>query len=136
MIRFCALKSGPASKVQDQENHLVFDNSIWEQGKRYFDQHGTIKSVLVTDTQGRPVCLAWQDEMANQELRMLDELVHTEAALPFEAYYPQYDGVISANQKHSRRTGRSVLGVLRHCGRGRDGLFSSAGDIRGGDLGT
>ncbi len=94
MIRFCALKSGPASKVQDQENHLVFDNSVWEQGKRYFDQHGTIKSVLVTDTQGRPVCLAWQDKMANQELRMLDELVHTEDALPFEAYYPQCDGVI------------------------------------------
>ena len=92
MLRFCEYNSANGYKKGDDT--ILFNKDIWEQGKRFFAVHRNEKSVPVIDAAGNVVCFAWQDEVANQELRMLNEIMEEHGALQFEELYSKYSGVM------------------------------------------
>lgn len=80
------------------QNYLILDETIWEKGRQCLEgypvQFGVETMVPVVDSERNLLCFAYQDNEANQELRMLDELVKHKSASGFADIYPQYDSVI------------------------------------------
>lgn len=79
------------------KEYIFFDENIWECGRRYFrngeKEFGGVKLLPVLDKEHQLLCFAWQDEEANREIRMLDELTECQDALTFLDIYPEFDGV-------------------------------------------
>ena len=50
--------------------------------------------IPVVDKERNLLCFAYQDEEANRELRMLDELSNHKNVLGFEDVYPEYESVM------------------------------------------
>ncbi len=77
---------------------LVLDGNIWKEGREYFkncskDIYGTTL-LPVVDKKMHLVCFAWQDDEANQEMRMLEELeYYSGSVLGFKDIFPQFDCV-------------------------------------------
>lgn len=77
---------------------LVLDKDIWENGRECFGKcqkafAGTAM-LPVLNSDYKLVCFAWQDDEANRELRMLDELIENKCALGFKDVFPEYDCVV------------------------------------------
>lgn len=92
MLRFCGVDS--ESRDNNSGDTILFDGDIWERAKEFFLVHKDKKSVSVLDMDGNVVCIAWQDKAADQELRMLNEIMEHSGALQFEAFYSKYDCVM------------------------------------------
>lgn len=80
-----------------KKEYLVLDEHIWGNGRKLFRyrQKNFNKTDLipVLDKSGRLLCFAWQDEEADREIRMLEELEMHKCALGFHDVYPEYDCV-------------------------------------------
>lgn len=77
---------------------VVMDEYIWENGREFFKRHetdplGRKKILPVVDREHRLMCFAWEDWLANREIRMLWELMEQDDALGFSDVYPEYDCV-------------------------------------------
>lgn len=57
-------------------------------------QFGVETLIPVIDMNRNLLCFAYKDDEADQELRMLDELMEHRSALGFSDIYPQYDSVL------------------------------------------
>lgn len=104
-------------------DYLVFDENIWENGREYFKRQienatGVI-FVPVLDEEYHLISLAWQDDEANKEIRMLDELAECGGVPGFREMYPEYDevAVYGCNElsyyfiQYLRKSGISVNAV-------------------------
>lgn len=86
--------------IRDSINsdYLVLDKNIWKNGRKYFSQckkeFGGVEFLPVLDKEHHLLCFAWQDDEANRELRMLDELMNCCGALDFKEFYSEVDCVI------------------------------------------
>lgn len=87
--------------VELQENKKIWvikdcvslDKDIWENGRKYFKLHPD-DLLPVVDQEHRLICFAWNDEEANREIRMLDELLKCRGGvLDFKDIYPEADCV-------------------------------------------
>lgn len=80
------------------EDYLILDADIWENGRRYFANchKAFVGAVMlpVLNKEHQLICFAWQDDEANREIRMLDELAEQERPLGFRDVFPEYDCVI------------------------------------------
>ena len=76
---------------------LILDDNIWKNGRKMFLQYeknfGGEILIPVLNEERYLLCFAWQDEEANRELRMLDELMECGDAAGFAELYPEYDCV-------------------------------------------
>ena len=72
---------------------LVFGENMWEEGRRYFRKNKKASMVPVLNEKRQLICFAWQDEEANREIRMLDELMECDTALGFKDLYPNFEEV-------------------------------------------
>lgn len=81
-------------------DYLILDETIWENGRKYMVEHKwnqaePLTAVLpVLNKDHQLICFAWQDDEANRELRMLDELVQCSDAVTFKELYSEYDAVV------------------------------------------
>lgn len=73
-------------------DYVILDKTIWEKGREYFRicPGGLLP---VVDNENQLVCFAWNDDEANREIRMLDELMDCDNALDFRTVYPEADCV-------------------------------------------
>lgn len=81
------------------ETNLLFDKDIWQNGKRYFKNNicrdvTFVYMMPVVDDNEKLICYAWQDEEANRELRMIEELMHCNKALQFKDIYSDIQEVV------------------------------------------
>ena len=80
-----------------QKEYVTLDETVWEKGRQYFAGHKTVfgeaVQLPVLSREGQLLCFVWQDEGANQELRMLRELEKCEGALSFFDVNPEHTGV-------------------------------------------
>lgn len=80
------------------KEYLILDENIWENGKKCFSSYqkgfGGLELLPVLNKERHLLCFAWQDDEANRELRMLDELMESSAAFGFQELFPKYDGVV------------------------------------------
>lgn len=77
---------------------IMLGVTIWEEARRCFERYpvefGGIVMISVIDKERNLLCFAYQDDEANRELRMLDELWNLEGALAFKDVYLEYDSVV------------------------------------------
>lgn len=75
---------------------VILDEKIWENGRRYFTffPEGLLP---VLNEQHELICFAWNDEEANRELRMLDELSRCKGALDFKSVFSDAECVLVNN---------------------------------------
>ena len=66
-------------------DYAILGAKLWEEGREYFKRvpWGLGEPIVlpVVDEDRHLICFAWQDDEANRELRMLDELIECENAL-------------------------------------------------------
>ncbi len=78
-------------------DYVILGAKLWEEGREYFKSvpWGLGEPIVlpVVDEDRHLICFAWQDDEANRELRMLDELIECENALGFQDVYAEYDSV-------------------------------------------
>lgn len=79
-------------RVWIAKDYVILDENIWENGRRFFRFY-PYELLPVLDKKRQLQCFAWDDEEANRELRMLDELIETRSAAGFREIYPQMDCV-------------------------------------------
>lgn len=76
---------------------IVLGQTTWEEGRKCFErcpvEFGGVTMIPVIDKEGNLLCFAYQDDEANRELRMLDELMEYKSALTFSDVYPDYSYV-------------------------------------------
>lgn len=76
---------------------IVLGDTTWEEARRCFERYpvefGGITIIPVIDNERNLICFAYQDDEANRELRMLDELADHKSALDFRDVFPEYDSV-------------------------------------------
>ena len=62
--------------------YVVLDENLFRNCKKYFDIfYGKMNELPILNRQHQLVCFAWNDNEANRELRMLDELSECNEAL-------------------------------------------------------
>lgn len=87
-------------ELQDAINMecMILGLTTWEEGRKCFErcpvQFGGITMIPVIDKERNLLCFAYQDDEANRELRMLDELMEYKSSLGFLDVYPEYNHVI------------------------------------------
>lgn len=95
-ITYLSILGKELDEAVNQDCIILRDNS-WEEAKKCFErfpqQFGIQPALPVIDEDRNLICYAYQDEEADQELRMLDELAEHKSALGFGDLYPQYDHV-------------------------------------------
>lgn len=73
---------------------LTMDENIWTNGRNLFKKYAMqeVENILipVVDEYRQLICFAWQDNEANRQLRMLDELTEVENLLNFRDIYCDY----------------------------------------------
>lgn len=102
MLRFCGEKIVNVNKELDvaiEDKCLVFDENIWENGRKYFRSsgcHGTerMRMIPISNAHGEIICYGWQDLEANRELRMLEELGKKQLSLSFRDVFPDVGEVV------------------------------------------
>lgn len=102
MLRFVGkntVEQSESLKADIAEQHLTFDEKIWQTAKEYFNQTGCCDSTKVQlipiwNAEGGLVCYGWQDGEANRELRMLKELSRGQSILQFGDIFPDIKEVI------------------------------------------
>ena len=81
-----------------KRDYVIFNEDIWENGRRYFrDQihdFNHLEMLPVLNEERKLITFAWQDDEANRELRMLEELMECDDAVGFQDVYSAYDIVI------------------------------------------
>jgi len=79
------------------KDYVIFNENIWEEGRKYFRRfkiEAKLAPMLPVLNEGHQLlCFAWQDDEANKEIRMLDELVECSNALGFGDVFPECAGV-------------------------------------------
>lgn len=102
MLRFCGenlVKQSGEVHIEIAEQHLVFDEKIWQTGKAYYKSIGyhdytKLQFIPVVDICGDLICYGYQDGEANRELRMLKELIQNRDVLQFGDIYSDIREVI------------------------------------------
>ena len=75
-----------------RNDYVFMDAQVWENGRKYFrEQDATFLPVL--DKSHQLICYAWQDSIADRELRMLRELEECVDAVTFRDMNPDVRGV-------------------------------------------
>ena len=100
MVTYASLL-GKDIKEAVKTEYVILDGSIWEKGRRYFRDcervFGEMLILPVLDREHRLLCFAWEDDDADRECRMLDELTQLQLrgcnVLNFRDVYPQFDCV-------------------------------------------
>lgn len=73
---------------------VMLDEKLWENGRRYFRQcrepFGGMEILPVLNKKKQLLCFAYEDNEANRQIRMLDELILCADALTFRDVYPEY----------------------------------------------
>ena len=79
-------------RVWIEKDYVILDENIWENGRKFFRicPNGLLP---VLDKNCQLLCFAWNDEEANREIRMLDELIERKNAAGFREVYPETDSV-------------------------------------------
>lgn len=75
-----------------QKDYVIMDNGIWQNARKYFMEHKTT-FLPVLNKSHQVICYAWQDFMADRELRMLKELERCEEGVTFQDMNPGCMGV-------------------------------------------
>ncbi len=95
MLRFCPANPKNEYVVKKDRGYMVFDRDIWENCRKLLHTEYNVTGLPVVDNDGKRLCIAWQDDGANQELRMLDEIINGgENCIQFEEFYPDCGCVI------------------------------------------
>ena len=91
MIRFCKedlLNSRQLQKAY-KTSPIMLDGSVWEKGRAFFKYNKEEFCVLpISDSRGEILCFAYQDDEANRELRMIQELRENKDCLKFSDVFP------------------------------------------------
>ncbi len=81
-----------------QKDYVIFDQNIWKNARDFFCRSkrdiGIVTLLPVLNTKKQLICFAWQDDEANRELRMLDELQECRNAFTFKDVFPEFDRVV------------------------------------------
>ncbi len=89
---------GKEIKESIQKDYAILDGDIWKNARDFFSRCkrniGIITLLPILNSEKQLICFAWQDEEANRELRMLDELQECENAFTFRDVFPEFDRVI------------------------------------------
>ena len=101
MLRFCGekqTKSDSLDVVILKEKVLMNDN-LWQNGKSSFrrakrEKIITLPLIPIVDEEGNIICYGWQDDEANRELRMLNELEKNMDALQFKDIFLEVQEVL------------------------------------------
>lgn len=93
MIRFIDDRTFSKNYEKLPEHCLIMDETIWQRGRKCFAKQEEREAVPVLDRNNQVLCLAWQDEEANREIRMLRELQEQSDAINFFDLYPDCVGV-------------------------------------------
>ena len=76
---------------------IILDKSMWQQARRCFGRihkrYGDVLLIPVIDKNWNMICFAYQDDEADREIRMLDELKEHKNALGFGDIYSKYSYV-------------------------------------------
>lgn len=75
------------------KDYVILDEDIWDNGRKFFRVY-PYGLLPVLDKKHQLVCFAWNDEEANRELRMLDELMGIDSTAGFQDIYPEIDSVM------------------------------------------
>lgn len=102
MLRFCGenlVRQREGVNITIEESYLMFDKSIWQNGRDYFKRNGChdvtrLQIIPVLNAEGGLICYGWQDVEANRELRMLRELEECREALQFNDIFPKIKEVV------------------------------------------
>ncbi len=92
-ITYTSLQENEDIHKSIQQEYLILDETIWQKGREFFAGCKVADVVPVLNKRHQLVGLAWQDEEANRELRMLRELEECRDALSFRDFYPDCTGV-------------------------------------------
>lgn len=101
MLRFCGEKQTESEclDIVILQEKVLMDLNLWRHIKAYF-RHAkrekiiTLPLIPIVDKGGNIVCYGWQDDEANRELRMLDELEKNTDALQFKDVFPEVQEVL------------------------------------------
>lgn len=96
MIRFCKKELLNECQLQmvDETDPIVLNCDVWENGRKFFWHTKEEYAILpISDSAGKILCFAYQDNEANRELRMLRELREKEGCLTFSDVFPNYKTV-------------------------------------------
>lgn len=101
MLRFCGEKQTESNSLDITilEEKVLMNDNLWRNGKACFrrakkEKIITLPLVPIVDEKGDIVCYGWQDDEANRELRMLDELEKNINALQFKNIFPEVQEVL------------------------------------------
>lgn len=101
MLRFCGEKQTKSDclDVVILEEKVLMNDNLWQSGRAHFrrvkrEKVITLPLISIVDEEGDIVCYGWQDDEANRELRMLDELGKNTEALQFKDIFPEVQEVL------------------------------------------
>ncbi len=81
-------------KEDMNKEYVILDDSLWEKAHLYFKKNGNGKHLPVLNNEHHLLYILFQDEEADRELRMLDELMRCKNALCFRDVFSEYNSVI------------------------------------------
>lgn len=93
MIRFCKenLLNTQQLEKANKISPIRLDKNVWEKGRFFFKYNKEKFSVLpISNSKGEIICYAYQDEEANRELRMIQELQNNDGCIKFSDVFPGY----------------------------------------------
>ncbi|MEZ3508119.1 MAG: hypothetical protein K1W10_14425 [Lachnospiraceae bacterium] len=95
MIRFCDWEEIDRENVllNHDEEYFLLEDSVWSKIKKAISKDKNPRKIPVMSKDGDMIGFAYQDDDANRELRMLQELLAEVDALGFKDIYPEYDSV-------------------------------------------
>lgn len=101
MLRFCGKKQTESDSldVVILEERVLMNDELWQNGKAYFrrierENIITVPCLPIVSEEGNIICYGWQDDEANRELRMLNELGKNKDALQFKDIFPEVREVL------------------------------------------
>lgn len=103
MLRFCGKKQWESDRLEVTilDGKVIIDENLWQNQRKYFRRKemaahrpSVIAMLPIVDDAGDIACLGWQDDEANRELRMLNELEKSATALQFQDIFPNVREVL------------------------------------------
>ncbi|MBD5489832.1 MAG: hypothetical protein HDR13_13760 [Lachnospiraceae bacterium] len=77
-----------------KQEYVILNADIWQNARKYFGYNKKVLTVdrllPVLDEEDRLICFAYEDMVANREIRMLRELQETQDALQFTDIFSEY----------------------------------------------
>lgn len=96
MIRFMDIdeKKPYCMKSNVGFGNIILESNIWCSCRNYFNAYKDIEKIPIFNEDRELICYAYQDEVANREMRMLQELESENNLIGFKEVFSEYAGVV------------------------------------------